>query len=109
MFDKVVDPRNQSYITYDTREMLGTMYYKSIGGISSMQEMTREFNDDKVVNNLYSFLERATKDFLPHGVTENEFLERLNPEELEKIQQKIVYDMIRRKTFDDTRVLKSGK
>lgn len=106
MFDEVVDPRNQSYITYDSREMLGTLYYKCIGGISSMQEMTRKFNDDKVVDNLYTFLSRDTKDFLPHGVTENEFLERLDPEELEKIQQKIVYSMIRRKTFDDARVLK---
>lgn len=106
MFDEVIDPRHQSYITYDTREMLGTMYYKCIGGISSMQEMTRAFNDETVVNNLYRFFNRDTKDFLPHGVTENEFLEKLNPEELEKIQQKIVYSMIRRKTFNDARVLK---
>lgn len=34
------------------------------------------------------------KDYLPHGVSENEFLERLNPEE------------IRRKTFEDAKVLK---
>ena len=31
---------------------------------------------------------------------------RLNPEELEKIQKDIAYSMIRRKTFDDARVLK---
>ena len=46
------------------------------------------------------------KDYMPHGVTENEFLERLNPRELEDIQQNIVYSMIRRKTFDNARVLK---
>lgn len=43
---------------------------------------------------------------MPHGVTENEFLERLDPKELEDIQQNIVYSMIRRKTFDNARVLK---
>ena len=45
------------------------------------------------------------KDYMPHGVTENEFLERLDPKELEDIQQNIVYSMIRRKTFDNARVL----
>lgn len=46
------------------------------------------------------------KDYIPHGVTENEFLERLDPRELEAVQQNIMYSMIRRKTFDNARVLK---
>ena len=37
MFGKVKDPRHQSYVDYSARVMLGTMYYKSIAGISSMQ------------------------------------------------------------------------
>lgn len=105
-FSRVKDPRNQSYIDYSVKTMLGTLYYKCIGGISSMQEMSRRFNDDKVVENLYTFFGDAKRDYLPHGVTENEFLERLNPEELEEIQKDIAYTMIRRKTFDDARVLK---
>lgn len=40
-FAEVDDPRNQSYIESPVRVMLETMYYKCIGGISSMQEMTR--------------------------------------------------------------------
>ena len=88
------------------KTMLGTLYYKCIGGISSMQEMSRRFNDDKVVENLYFFFGDTKRDYLSHGVTENEFLERLNPEELEEIQKDIAYTMIRRKTFDDARVLK---
>ena len=68
--------------------------------------MTRKFNDEKIVNNIYSFLGEEKKKFLPHGVTENEFLEKLNPEELENIQKDIAYKMIRRKTFDNARVLK---
>ena len=35
----------------------------------------------------------------------NEYLERLNPTELENIQSDIVYQMIRRKTFDSAKVL----
>ena len=106
MFDRVKDPRNQSYIEYSSRVMLGTMYYKSIAGISSMQEMTRTFNDERICRNLYRFMGENAKDYMPHGVTENEFLERLDPEELEAVQQNTVYSMIRRKTFDNARVLK---
>ena len=91
---------------FSVKTMLGAMYYKCIGGISSIQEMTRKFNDEKVVENLYSFMGETTKDYLPHGVTENDFLKRLNPEELEEIQKDIAYSMIRRKSFNDARVLK---
>ena len=105
-FAQVNDPRNQSYIEYSAKVMLGTLYYKSIGGIPSMQEMTRKFNDEKTVENLYSFMGDPGKEYLPHGVTENEFLERLDPENLEKIQKEIACSMIRRKTFDEARVLK---
>lgn len=104
MFGDVNDPRKLGYITYDSREMLGTMYYKSIAGISSMQEMTRVFTDGQVVSNLYQFMGTEEKDFLPHGVTENEFLERLEPQELEKIQQQIVYQLIRKRTFEEARL-----
>lgn len=33
----------------------------------------------------------------------NEYLERLDPEALQKLQQKQVYELIRRKTFDDAK------
>ena len=105
-FTEVKDPRHQSYIEYSIKTMLGTLYYKCIGGISSMQEMTRKFNDESVVKNLYAFVGDKKQDYLPHGVTINELLVKLNPEELENIQKDIVYSMIRRKTFDDARVLK---
>lgn len=105
-FAGVKDPRHPSYIDYSVKTMLGTIYYKCIGGLSSMQEMTRKFNDEKVVKNLYTFLGEHEQEYLPHGVTVNELLERLDPEELEKIQKDIVYSMIRRKTFDDAKILK---
>lgn len=106
MFGKVKDPRHQSYIEYSARVMLGTMYYKCVAGITSMQEMTRTFNNEMICQNLYRFIGEDAKEYLPHGVTENEFLERLEPGELEAIQQNIVYSMIRRKTFGDARVFK---
>ena len=104
-FGQIKDPRNSSYIEYSSKVMLGTVYYKGIAGISSMQGMTRNFNDDAVVKNLYRFMGSDSKQYLPHGVTINEFLERLEPSELEEIQADTVYKMIRRKTFDDAKVL----
>lgn len=104
-FQKVEDPRNRSYITYDCKEMLGTVYFKGIAGISGMQEMTRSFNDEAVVENLYKFMNGGNHEYLPHGVTVNELLERLDPKELERIQSDLVYQMIRRKSFDPAKVL----
>lgn len=71
--------------------------------------MTRQFNDEKVMGNLYSFMGESRKEYLPHGVTENEILERLDPLELEKMQKDIACPMIRRKSFNDARVLKKSQ
>lgn len=100
-FNEVADPRNSSYIDYSNRVMLGTLY-----SVSSMQSMTSYFNKDEVVANIYNFLGDKEKEYLPHYVTLNEYLERLDSKELENIQHDIVYRMIRRKTFNDAKVLK---
>ena len=100
------DPRHQSYTGYTNKEMLGTMFYKGIAGISSMQSMTYEFNDADVARNLSRFLGDAGREYLPHAVTLNEYLERLDPEELQKVQQKQVYGLIRGKAFYDARFQK---
>lgn len=97
------DPRHQSYTTYSTKELLGTVFYKGIAGIESMQSMTYEFNKERVTENLFHFMGEKEKPYLPHAVTVNEYFERLEPEELQKIQQKQVYELIRRKTFDDAK------
>ena len=100
-FNEVADPRNSSYIDYSNRVMLGTLYFKSICSVPSMQSMTNYFNKEEVVSNIYNILGDKEKEYLPHYVTLNEYLERLNPKELENIQHDIVYRMIRRKTFND--------
>lgn len=67
--------------------------------------MTRAFTNETVTENLYRFMESEAKDYVPHGVTINECLERVEPAELEEIQKDLAYQMIRRKTFDDAKVL----
>ena len=105
-FEETKDPRHSSYIEYSNKEMLGTLYYKALAEVESMRAMSREFNSDKIVSNLYWLMGRDEKEYLPHHVTLNEYLEKLEPVELEKIRDDIVYQMIRRKTFDDAKVLK---
>ena len=67
--------------------MLGTLYYKGFAGIDSMQEMTEQFNDETVSKNLSMFIGEKAGEYVPHHVTENEYLERLDPMELEEIKQ----------------------
>ena len=105
-FGETKDPRNKSYIEYSNVEMLGTLYYKNLSEVESMRAMTRAFNTDRIVSNLYGFMESSPKEYLPHHVTLNEYLERLPVEELESIRDDIVYQMIRRKTFDEAKCLK---
>jgi hypothetical protein len=105
-FDRITDPRDSRYTTYSTRTMLGSLYYKAIGGIESMQQMTRAFNDPDVADNIYSFLGEKKHEFLPHYVTMNDFLSKTDPEEVEGIVQDILSTLIRRKTFNDARIQK---
>lgn len=100
------DPRHLSYTEYTNKELLGTVFFKGIAGIKSMQSMTYEFNKEKVVKNLLYFMGGKEKEYLPHAVTINEYLERLDPEELQKVQQKQVYGLIRSKAFYDARFRK---
>lgn len=54
-------PRNQSYTEYSNDELLGTMFYKGIAGIVSMQSMTYEFNREGIVANLFRFMGKKRK------------------------------------------------
>ena len=68
--------------------MPGTLYYKGIAGIDSMQEMTEKFNDEAVSKNLSVFMGETAKEYVPCHVTEKAYLERLDPAELEEIKQR---------------------
>ena len=84
------------------------MFYKWFAGIESMQSMTYEFNKETTAKNLSRFMEGKEKEYLPHAVTVNEYLGRLNPDELEKLLQKQVYGLICSKVFYDVMFRKNG-
>jgi hypothetical protein len=98
---KVMDGRNQSYITYEIEVILYVMILKNVCSIESMQEMVEEFNEDECVKNIYRILGLEEKQYLPHYVTINECLSKLDTKELENIRKGMVYNLIRKKSFDD--------
>lgn len=102
---KVLDGRNQSYITYEIEVILYMMLLKNVCSIASMQEMNDAFNEDECVKNIYKILGLEEKEYLPHYVTINECLSKLDNGELEKIRKDMVYSLIRKKSFDDAKFL----
>lgn len=104
-FGRITDPRHQSYIIYTGKTMLGQMYYKGIAGITSMQDMTDRFNNPQIVENLASYIGVDLDEYLPHYVTENDYLKQLPPDELQNAIHEMVYELIRRKSFYDARFM----
>jgi hypothetical protein len=102
---EVMDARNQSYITYEIEVILYVMILKNICSILSMQEMNNTFNEDECVKNIYKILGLSEKDYLPHYVTINECLSKLETSELEKIRKGMINSLIRKKSFDGAKFL----
>lgn len=50
------DLRYQNYTEYSNKELLGTMFYKGVAGIESMQSMTYKFTPENVTRNILCFL-----------------------------------------------------
>lgn len=71
-----------------------------------MQEMSNKFNNPQIVENIAKFTGVEVDEFSQHHVTENEYLECLNYEELQEAIHNMVYSMIRRKSFDTAKLLK---
>lgn len=91
--------------TYETEVMLMTVIMKNICSISSMQKMTDEFLEDGCVKNLCRILGVQPHEFLPHYVTINEFLSRLDTAELECLRKRMVCALLRKRKFEGARFL----
>lgn len=100
---EIKDPRK--FWTYETEVMLMTVILKNICNISSMQKMTDEFLDEECVGNLCRILGVERHEFLPHYVTINEFLSRLETGELERLRKNMIRALLRRRKFEGARFL----
>ena len=97
------DPRK--FWTYETEAMLMTVIMKNMFCISSMQKMTDEFIKDECVKNLCTMLGVPEHEFLPHYVTVNAFLSKMDTGELEKLRGQMIHALLRRRKFGDARLL----
>ncbi len=99
----VKDPRK--FWTYETEVMLMTVIMKNVCCINSMQQMTDEFIQDGCVKNLCTALGVTEHEFLPHYVTINEFLSRLDTDGLKTVRRQMIRALLRRRKFEDARFL----
>ena len=104
-FASVHDPRHASYIDYTSDVMLAMPLMKNICDIRSMQQMTVSFNKDQCIENIGLITKNADLSELPHYVTVNDFLSRLNPDELSKVRSKIIKQLLRKRSFENARFL----
>lgn len=101
--DRMKDPRHPSYIIYLQRVMAAVVLLKNITGLKTMNEMTDVFNTEEYIRNIGKMCGVKDLEEIPHMVTVNNYLSRLEPENLEKIRSQIIYDLIRCRAFEQAR------
>lgn len=120
---QVLDERHESYIKYEVEVILYVMILKNVCSIASMKEMTSKslmhkgdkvilrsktqsaFNEETLVKNIYKILRLEERKYLPHYVTINDYLSKLDPNELEKIRKNMLVSILRKRSFQDARLL----
>lgn len=100
----VKDRRNRSYIKYEPDEILLPVILKNIMSMESMRQMSTEFNRDEVIENVRVMLSKKEMDELPHYDTVNDFLEMLPPEELEKVRERMIKNLLKKRSLERYRI-----
>ena len=101
----IKDVRNKSYITYDPNILLFTVIMKNVSGIHSMNKMTRDFNNEIVINNFSKALKYDELEEIPHYDTINNFLKKLPISELEKIRIYMIKALMKKRCLEKYRLL----
>ncbi|MBO7698794.1 MAG: transposase family protein, partial [Erysipelotrichaceae bacterium] len=104
MLDNMEDPRHPSYITYPQSALIMLVLMKCVSGIDSMRGMTREFNTDEAIHNLSCLCKHKLEE-KSDWQTVNNYLELLDPKELQEIIQTLVRILIRTKAFTPYTIL----
>lgn len=101
----VKDPRKKNYTTYEADVILLERILAYIFGVSSMNQITETFNTEAALANFVFLAQRHKLSSLPHGDTINNFLEKLEPEEIEKIRTNMIKRLIKMRCFDEYKYL----
>jgi hypothetical protein len=100
---KVNDPRKENYTDYTSEELLYPVILKNSCTLESMRQMTEWFEDANCASNLGKLIGRDIEN-IPHYDTINNFLERLDTNEINKIRVEMIKKLIRSKTFYKARM-----
>lgn len=101
----VKDPRKKNYTTYEADVILLERILAYIFGVSSMNQITERFNTEEALENFIILAQKHKLSSLPHGDTVNDFLEELEPEEIEKIRTNMIKRLLKMRCFDEYRYL----
>ena len=99
----ITEPRHQSYITYQGHVLLATRILSAIFYISSMRKTSEAFNSEIVIENIGCFCGETLEE-LPYWETVNNYLKRVNPEELQNTVCALAKRLVRSGTFDGAKI-----
>jgi len=99
----VDDPRKEKYIDYTSEELLYPVILKNSCTIETMRQMTEWFGDANCASNLEKLMGRKIEN-IAHYDTINNFLERLDINELSNIKVGMIRSLIRNKSFYQARM-----
>ena len=100
--NELTDTRHQSYVEYQMSAITVTRLLGLLCGMKSMRETTEKLNTEETIKNINALLEIDLEE-IPHYDTINDVFEKLNINELRKIQKYMVNRLIRSKMFDKYR------
>jgi len=101
-FEKLTDTRHQSYVEYQMCVITVSRLLGLLCGIKSMRNTTEKFNTEETIKNISNLVNIELEE-IPHYDTINNVFEKLDIEELRKIQKYMVTTLIRSKMFDKYR------
>jgi len=102
----VRDPRDESRTKYESDVIFFTRILGSIFRLDSMRKMTEEMNDENMILNVSRILNKSELDELPHFNTINNFLEALDPKELQEVVKMMVKRLMKMAEFKQNRYKK---
>lgn len=100
--ENLTDTRKKSYVEYKMSVITVTRLLGLLCGIKSMRETTLKFNTEETIQNIANLLGIELEE-IPHYDTINNVFEKLEIEELRKIQKYMINRLIRSKMFDKYR------
>lgn len=95
-FNNLTDIRHQSYVTYQMKVIFMVRLLGLMCEIKSMQEMTRELNTEKAIENIAKIC-GLELDEIPHCDTINNVFEQVEVSEIEEIRKYMIVKLIRGK------------